>query len=144
MKKSFLLLLILIHLASYINGESNPKSIIGIWISDKQDGKVEFYQIGNRYFGKLIWGKNLMDSKGNPRKDVYNPNDELKNRSLLNTVLFTDFIYKDGEWEDGKIYDPTSGKTYNAILKVKNNNLEIRGYIGIPLLGKTKVWQRVN
>jgi uncharacterized protein (DUF2147 family) len=144
MKKLFILTPAFIIFLSSAIGENNPKNIIGFWLSEKKDGKVEFYQSGDKYFGRLVWASNLVDAKGNPRKDALNPDEKMKGRPLLNAVIFTDFIYKNGQWEDGKIYDPTSGKTYSAILKVENNNLVIRGYIGIPLLGKTKVWERIR
>jgi len=53
-------------------------------------------------------------------------------------------MYEDGKWRDGVIYDSTTGKTYSITVSVNGNKLELRGYIGIPLLGKTTVWQRVN
>ncbi len=55
-----------------------------------------------------------------------------------------DFKFTGSSWEDGKIYDPKSGKTYDCILKSKENNkiLEIRGYIGSPMFGRTATWTR--
>jgi len=52
--------------------------------------------------------------------------------------------YEDGKWQNGKIYNGLTGKSYNVIVTIKGNMLDLRGYIGIPLLGKTTVWQRVE
>ena len=45
----------------------------------------------------------------------------------------------------GTIYDPGSGKTYRASLSVVGENrIELRGYVGIPLIGRTTSWFRVG
>lgn len=47
-------------------------------------------------------------------------------------------------WEAGSIYDPQSGHTYQANITLKDSDhLQLRGYLGIPLLGATQVWTRV-
>ena len=58
--------------------------------------------------------------------------------------ILQDFKYTGSAWENGKIYDPNSGKTYDCILKVKDNNkvLDIRGYVGVPMFGRTATWTR--
>ncbi|KTD35881.1 putative signal peptide protein [Legionella nautarum] len=47
-----------------------------------------------------------------------------------------------GVWEDGKILDPKSGKIYHAKITLEGNKLYVRGYIGIPALGRTQIWVR--
>ncbi len=47
----------------------------------------------------------------------------------------------DGSWGDGKLIDPKTGKIYHLKMAVKKNDqLHVRGYIGVPLLGRTQVW----
>jgi uncharacterized protein (DUF2147 family) len=47
-------------------------------------------------------------------------------------------------YEDGTIYDPENGKTYSCTIEMVNaNTLNVRGYIGISLIGRTDVWKRV-
>ncbi|MGN7784315.1 DUF2147 domain-containing protein [Niabella sp. 22666] len=55
-------------------------------------------------------------------------------------------LKKDGdEWSGGQILDPEKGKQYKCTIKPKGKNeLEVRGYIGISLIGRTQVWQRVQ
>ena len=57
-----------------------------------------------------------------------------------------DLIYKKkGEWTEGEIYDARSGKTYSLEVYMKNSNeLELRGYIGLTLFGKSTNWTRVK
>jgi uncharacterized protein (DUF2147 family) len=49
-------------------------------------------------------------------------------------------------WDGGEILDPNNGKTYKLRLKPVDGGkkLEVRGYIGAPLLGRTQTWQRVE
>jgi uncharacterized protein (DUF2147 family) len=55
------------------------------------------------------------------------------------------FEFTGKSWEDGTIYDPNNGKTYSCTIKIKKaNELEIRGFIGISLLGRTTVWTRAK
>ena len=53
---------------------------------------------------------------------------------------------KDGLWDGGEILDPQKGKTYNVMLTPIDGGakLEVRGYVGLPLLGRTQTWLRVE
>jgi uncharacterized protein (DUF2147 family) len=113
-------------------------AVTGVWFNAEKDGKIQIYKQGDRYFGKLIWTKT-------PRKDTENPNEKLKTRELEGIVLLNNFKFDGKNWEDGTIYDPKNGKTYSCIIKSKGpNNLDIRGYIGISLLGRTTGWTRTK
>jgi len=138
MKTIFLLLLSTLILQTNSFANSGPDVIIGEWLSQEKDGKISIYKQGDKFYGKISWGK----TPG--RKDTNNPDAKLKNRDLLGLVILHDFKYTGSAWEDGKIYDPKSGKTYDCILKVKDNNkiLEIRGYVGVPMFGRTATWTR--
>lgn len=120
--------------------------ILGNWLSEEKDGRIEIYKTGDKYFGKLVWGRDLMEADGKtPRKDrtdVKNSDPKLRSRPLLGLVLLTNFTYDDGEWNGGKIYDPKSGKTYSCTMKFKGDKLEIRGYVGVSMFGRTTVWTR--
>lgn len=45
-------------------------------------------------------------------------------------------------WSGGEILDPKSGKIYNVKIKQNGNRLEVRGFVGISLLGRTQTWVR--
>ena len=55
-------------------------------------------------------------------------------------------IAKQKEWLGGEILDPKNGKTYHSIIRLTDNDqkLNVRGYIGMPLFGRTQTWLRVN
>ena len=138
MKTTLLLLLSTLILQANSFANSGPDAILGEWLSQEKDGKISIYKQGDKFYGKISWGK----TPG--RKDTNNPEAKLKNRDLIGLVILNDFKYTGSAWEDGKIYDPKSGKTYDCILKVKDNNkvLEIRGYVGVPMFGRTATWTR--
>ena len=133
---------------SLINFKAFPQSnaedkIIGVWLNEEKDAEIEIYKIGNKYFGKIVGGKNLREKDGKTLlNDVKNPDSKQRIKPLLQQVILTEFTFQDGEWTNGKIYDPKSGKTYSSTIKLKGNRLELRGYVGISLFGRTTVWTR--
>ncbi len=140
-----LLLLALIFTCRAALAQVNPEDRIkGIWLTEKKDGKVEIFRSGKTWAGKLIWGNSTSDENGKPKHDVLNPDEKLRSRLIQGMVIITGLVYDDGKWRGGKIYDSTTGKSYNIVVTINGNTMELRGYIGIPLLGKTTVWQRVD
>jgi len=117
---------------------AGAEAIVGKWRTADKDGIVQIYQQQGHFFGKLVAG----DPK---RVDAKNPAEKLRQRPLLGTVILQNTAFDGaGSWEDGTIYDPNNGKTYSCTLKLRNaNTLELRGYVGFSLLGRTEVWTRV-
>lgn len=138
MKKTILFILYMLLIQSTLFANNNADVILGEWISEPKDGKITIFKQGDRYFGKITWGK----TPG--KKDVNNPDARLKNREIVGSVILKDFVFTGSSWEKGTIYDPHSGKTYDCILKVKDNNhkLDIRGFVGMAMFGRTSTWSR--
>ena len=69
-----------------------------------------------------------------------------KNRPLVGMTIMWG-VSRDGDkWGGGKILDPKNGKTYKVSLAVTNGgqSLDVHGYIGFSLLGRTQTWQRAE
>ena len=82
---------------------------------------------------------------GRPKVDRKNPNPSLRTKPIMGLVMLKDFKYDDNEWTGGHIYNPSDGKEYKAYMKLRDKNtLNVRGYVGISLLGKTDTWSRVK
>ncbi|MBI9072386.1 MAG: DUF2147 domain-containing protein [Melioribacteraceae bacterium] len=127
--------------------ENEGDSVVGLWLTGNKDAKVEIYKNGDKYDGKIVWLKTPLNEEGQPKLDKENPEEELQTRPILGLQLLKDFEYdEDFEWEDGEIYDPKSGKTYSCNMELLEDKktLEVRGYIGISLLGRTQTWERVT
>jgi len=119
--------------------------VLGKWANPSGEGQVEIYKRGEKYFGKLAWLKEPNDEKGKPKTDIKNPNANLRSKSILGLEILKDFVFEDGKWTDGTIYDPKTGKTYSCNLNIKSDGqLNIRGYVGISLIGRSESWKRVK
>ncbi len=128
-----------------LNVYADPKAtdILGFWLSEEGRAVIEITQDGDEFKGKLVWLKVLADGEVKEKLDDKNPDESLRSRSLLGLENLKGFHFDDGEWEDGTIYDPKSGKTYSSYMELKDQDtLKIRGYVGISLLGKTTIWKR--
>lgn len=81
---------------------------------------------------------------GTTRVDLHNPDAALRSRALVGMNLLDGYRYKDGKWQ-GSLYDPESGKTYKSQITLgKDGTLQMRGYIGAPMFGRTAVWIPVS
>jgi uncharacterized protein (DUF2147 family) len=118
--------------------------IVGVWATEKKDGKIEIFEKNNRYFGKLIWAKDMYDKNGKSVLDVNNQDADLRDRPLENLLLLKNFEFTGDQWENGKIYDPESGKTYNCYIELDGNQLEVTGYVGVKWLSRTVKWTKVS
>jgi uncharacterized protein (DUF2147 family) len=84
-------------------------------------------------------------SDGKPKVDRNNPENSKQNQPIIGLVILKNFRFDDDEWQEGTIYDPESGKTYDCNLTLKDKNtLRVRGYIGISLFGRTEKWTRAK
>jgi uncharacterized protein (DUF2147 family) len=112
---------------------------IGEYWSPDKDGKIEIFKRGNMYFGKIIWSKN-------PGKDINNPDVNLRSRETVGSEFLIGFKFNgEDKWTNGFVYDARSGKTYKCTMWLdKKNYLNIHGYIGISLLGKTANFERIK
>lgn len=74
--------------------------------------------------------------------------DKHNQRIVGMTVMNQLKLDKDNEhlYTQGSILDPNNGKTYhcNVLLTQNGQQLEVRGYLGIPLFGRSQTWVRVN
>lgn len=122
--------------------------ICGIWWNKDKDAKIKVYTSYGKYFGQIHWLKNPIDSLTNkPKLDKNNPDKEARTRPIMGLLILKNLEWDadDQEWDDGNIYDPKSGNTYSLTCKLKDKNtMELRGYIGISLFGRTDIWERTT
>ncbi len=77
--------------------------------------------------------------------DERNPDPSLRSRPVCKIDIGTGFTLKDADHaENGKVYDPESGKTYKSVISSEGNTLHLRGYIGFKALGRTETWTRTS
>ncbi|MFV8373104.1 DUF2147 domain-containing protein [Flavobacterium sp. LB2P74] len=142
MKKSITVLTLFISIVFY----SQNHTVIGKWRTiDDQSGKakaiVEIYERSGKIYGKII---DIFDAEKKKNLCVHCPGDE-KNKPVLGLVVIKGLTKNGNEYNSGKILDPTSGKLYKCFLTLEGNDkLKVRGYIGVPLFGRTQTWIRVK
>ena len=70
---------------------------------------------------------------------------ERHNQAVLGMTILWNFHRHGDTWKDGEVLDPEEGNIYRANLRLRDDGarLEVRGYIGVPLLGRSQMWERV-
>ena len=125
--------------------QAEADAIVSVWKNGERTGMVKIVRNGDKYQGKIVWLKEPIDPEtGKAKLDKNHPDEKVRSRPVLGLTNTWGFVYK-GEniWDDGSIYDPKNGNTYNCTMKLKDKNtLEVRGYIGISLIGRTDIWTR--
>ena len=117
----------------------------GLWFNQEKTGKILITRAPDGKFnGKVVWLKEPLEN-GKPKVDKLNEDPKLRSRPRLGLQVLTGFV-KDGDdkYTDGTIYDPLNGKTYSCKITYNGKTLDIRGYIGISLFGRTTVWSRAE
>lgn len=144
--KTFTVIAIMLLAGLTAQAQTKADDILGIWWNQEKTSKIEVYKNGGKYFGKIIHLEEPNDEQGKPKVDKDNPDEKLRTRPILGMVILKDLAYdEDNEYEDGNIYDPKSGKTYSANAELVNKNqLNLRGYVGISLIGRTSTWTRTT
>ncbi len=116
----------------------------GWWMDQSGRAGIVISACGNDLCGKIEWLKVPRDKAGRPKTDIHNSNAALKSRLLCGLPILGDFT-PDGQggWQNGWIYDPQNGKTYRSVMHLAaDGTLHVRGYVGIPLLGRSEIWRR--
>jgi uncharacterized protein (DUF2147 family) len=138
------LLLVLLSTVSFVAIAQD--AIERIWYNQEKTAKVQIFKATDgKFYGKIVWLKEPNNEEGKPKVDKNNPDKAKKSTPLMGLQLLKGFK-KDGdnEYEDGTIYDPKNGKTYSCKINRKGETLEVRGYVGISLIGRTTIWTKAD
>ena len=140
MKKVFYTLLF-VFCGFFVYGQ-NADAIVGTYLKADGKSKVEFYKSGSTYSGKVVWLKEPNDEKGNPKKDIKNPDKSLRERPLLGLVTITGLKYEtEDKYVDGKAYRPAEGDEVK--FKVKINGDGTINVTGSKYgFSKTETWKK--
>lgn len=123
----------------------------GLWKTvDDGSGKakslVRIVDHGGSLEGRI---EKLLDPDDPPAPVCEKCSDERRNQPVLGLLIIRNVkksATSAGRWEGGDILDPENGKVYRVRLEPSpdGRQLEVRGYIGTPLLGRSQTWQRVE
>ncbi|MDP9960094.1 DUF2147 domain-containing protein [Chryseobacterium sp. DT-3] len=104
------------------------KSIVEIY--KKSDGK---------YYGKV---SQLLIKPANP--NCTSCKDDRKGKPILGLEIIRGLKKEGDEFTGGTITDPKTGKTYKCTITKSGDKLNVRGYMGVSVFGRTQVWDKVN
>jgi uncharacterized protein (DUF2147 family) len=111
-----------------------PKSIVQIWKTSDEVlmGKVV----------KIFPKNNTTDQT--KRCDACKG--DLHNQPIVGMVILSGLTAKQKQWKNGKILDPENGKSYSCAMHTVDHGkkLNVRGFIGLSLLGRSQTWERVD
>lgn len=124
----------------------------GYWKTiDDETGKIQsILKIGKeneRLYGKIV---KVFPAPGHLANEVCKACKGARHNQPIVSMVIMEGLKQDVnaplEWKDGEIIDPRTGNTYhcNLRLSAKGDRLNVRGYIGVPLFGRTQTWVRVT
>ncbi len=137
---------IIVFLLAMPLGAAEPTPV-GLWktIDDNTGqprGLVRIREVNGRYEGRVEKGFPRPDEKEPPRCEKCDG--VRRNQPVLGMTILWGLTKQGDEYQGGEILDPESGKIYRAKMALSDGGkkLEVRGFIGISLLGRTQTWLR--
>ena len=122
----------------------SQSSVLGTWKAiDDKDGQptshIEIFEKDGKIHGKIT---KLFDQPDDIVCELCKG--EKHNQPVLGMEILSGLQKNGKQWTGGRVLDPEDGKTYKCKITLKDEStLNLRGYIGIPALGRTQTWHRV-
>ncbi|RQP25144.1 DUF2147 domain-containing protein [Piscinibacter terrae] len=123
---------------------------VGVWKTIDDDGKTEKSTVRISDAGGALSGRIETLTDASKREAVCDKcSDERKDKKLVGLTILRN-VTKDADeeslWAGGDILDPNNGKVYKVRLRPVDGGkkLEVRGFVGMPMLGRTQTWVRVE
>jgi uncharacterized protein (DUF2147 family) len=123
------------------------KSPEGLWYAEGGAATVLLERCRGGLCGRVTSLRSPFDENGCSLRDERNPDPSLRSRAIEGLEILQGLEQSpqdENVWVGGTIYDPTSGTTYRCRLTVEGDRVHVRGYVGVPLFGRTATWIRVG
>ncbi len=124
-----------------ISSPALASSVGGFWLTENKRAVIEIEEKADTITGYIHW-----IIEGGLQKDINNPDPSLRDEPMCGLGILWGFE-PDGKnaWDNGRIYKADDGDTYHANVELlSENELKVRGHVGISLLGKTQIFTRVD
>jgi uncharacterized protein (DUF2147 family) len=125
-------------------------SPVGVWKTIDDKTKTERAQIRITESGGVFSGKieKLLAADAKPDSVCDKCSDDRKDKPIVGMEVIRGVKRADGDnlWDGGTILDAAEGKVYKVRLQTADGGkkLEVRGYVGMPMLGRTQTWIRME
>jgi uncharacterized protein (DUF2147 family) len=138
------MILMVVSLSAYAADLSSP---VGLWKtiddnSGKPGGLIRIELIDGQYQGKIE--KIFTEPGEDPNPKCVKCEGSRHNQPIVGLTFMWSLTKQGDEYQGGEILDPKTGKIYRAKLKLEDGGkkLNVRGFIGFSLLGRTQAWYR--
>ena len=138
---------ILLSLALFTSAALAESTPAGLWrtIDDhtgKEKSLVRIVEVNGEFRGTIE--KLFREPGEDPNPNCDKCTGDKKNKPVIGMMILTGLKKDNSQWAGGEILDPQNGKTYRCKvwLENKGQNLHVRGFIGMALLGRTQIWKR--
>lgn len=119
-------------------------SPVGLWKTIDDETKqakslVRIFEKDGALFGRV---ERILTGQSGARCEKCT--DERKDQPVQGMTIIAGMKKAGDQWEGGKILDPNNGKVYSSLMKLldEGRKLEVRGYVGAALFGRSQVWLR--
>jgi uncharacterized protein (DUF2147 family) len=117
-----------------------PAAVFGAWRTNTDAGVVQISACGEAVCGALV-SSNML--KADPDlADIRNKDPAKRARPVRGVAILSGFRWSGEAWTGGQLYNPSTGQTFNASLRLVDQDLVIKGCIA-PLLCKSVHWRRL-
>lgn len=139
--------ILLLGFATHATAQASNTSPVGVWqtFDDDTHAPKALIQIADHagvLTGHIVKLYTAPGEDANPRCTLCEG--ARRDQPVLGMTILWNFSRDGDHWDDGEILDPESGSVYRATLRVRDSGatLDMHGYIGIPLLGRSQEWKR--
>jgi uncharacterized protein (DUF2147 family) len=121
-------------------------SPVGLWEafdnSGNSEGLIRIFEVAGLYYGRIEPSSPTDDRNARCTRCT----DYRHNQPIIGLVLLRHLRPKNGEYVGGDILDPDTGHIWSCTMRLTDGGRQLimRGYIGIPLLGRSQTWKRVG
>ncbi len=124
---------------------NQPGAIAGVWLDKSGKAAIEVKACGPELCGNIVWLRDPLDPRGKPWTDILNPDKAKRQQPVCGLQIVGGLkSAAGGMWNDGWIYDPEEGKSFNVEMSLADaSTLKVFGFAGIRLLSETLLWKRL-
>jgi uncharacterized protein (DUF2147 family) len=126
-------------------GTARANELDGFWMDSHGEVVLQVEPCDGDMCAKVVWLRLPYGPDRLPLKDFRNPNAALQGRPVCGLRVIEGFKKQpDGTWGGGNVYVPDLGLSFSGYATILSpTQIEVRGYVFLPLFGSTEVWSKV-
>ena len=117
------------------------RGVTGNWLTEDREAIIAVARCGSAICGRIA--RILVPTPEADQRDVNNPNPVLRNRPVEGLRVLSGFTFDDGQYRHGQVYDPKTGRSYNARMRLNaNGTLRVTGCVLGGIICRSETWTR--